>query len=59
MAALIERQSGVRLQLGHVWRLLGQMGWNPQRPSGRAVQRDEAVIARWKKHTRPALKKSP
>lgn len=59
VAALIERQSGVRLHPGHVWRLLGQMGWSLQRPSGRAVQRDEAAIARWKKQTWPALKKSP
>jgi transposase len=58
VAALIERQSAVRLHPGHVWRLLGQMGWSLQRPSGRAVQRDEAAIARWKKHTWPALKKS-
>jgi transposase len=59
VATLIERQSKVRLHPGHVWRLLGQMGWSLQRPSGRAVQRDEAAIARWKKHTWPALKKSP
>lgn len=59
VATLIERQSEVRLHPGHVWRLLGQMGWSLQRPSGRAVQRDEAAIARWKKHTWPALKKSP
>jgi len=59
VAALIERQSQVRLHPGHVWRLLGQMGWSLQRPAGKAVQRDEAAIARWKKHTWPALKKSP
>lgn len=59
VATLIERQSDVRLHPGHVWRLLGQMGWSLQRPSGRAVQRDEVAIARWKKHTWPALKKSP
>jgi transposase len=59
VATLIERQSDVRFHPGHVWRLLGQMGWSLQRPSGRAVQRDEAAIARWKKHTWPALKKSP
>ena len=59
VATLIERQSAVRLHPGHVWRLLGQMGWSLQRPSGRAIQRDEVAIARWKKHTWPALKKSP
>ena len=59
VATLIQRQSGVQLHPGHVWRLLGQLGWSLQRPSGRAVQRDEAAIARWRKHTWPALKKSP
>ena len=59
VATLIERQSKVRLHPGHLWRLLGQMGWSLQRPSGKAAQRDEAAIARWKKHTWPALKKSP
>jgi transposase len=59
VAELIHRQSGVRLHPGHVWRVLGRMGWSIQRPAGKAVQRDEAAIARWKKHTWPALKKSP
>ena len=59
VATLIQRQSGVLLHPGHVWRLLGQLGWSLQRPSGRAVQRDERAVARWKKHTWPALRKSP
>lgn len=59
VSELIHRQSGVRLHPGHVWRVLGQMGWSVQRPTGKATQRDEAAIARWKKHTWPALKKSP
>jgi transposase len=59
VATLIERQSGVQLHPGHVWRLLGQLGWSLQRPSGRAVQRDAVAVARWQKHTWPALKKSP
>ena len=59
VAELIHRQTQVRLHPGHVWRVLGRMGWSLQRPAGKAVQRDEAAIARWKKHTWPALKKSP
>jgi len=59
VAELIHRQSGVRLHPGHVWRLLGRLGWSLQRPAGKATQRDETTIARWKKHTWPALKKSP
>ena len=59
VAELIRRQTGVRLHPRHVWRLLGKMGWSVQRPEGKAVQRDEAAITRWGKHTWPALKKSP
>ena len=59
VAEVIHRQSGVRLHPGHVWRVLGAMGWSIQRPAGKAAQRDEAQIARWKRYTWPALKKSP
>ncbi len=59
VAELIHQQSGVRLHPGHVWRVLGRLGWSIQRPTGKAVQRDETAIARWKKHAWPALKKSP
>ena len=59
VAEVIHRQSGVRLHPGHVWRVLGGMGWSIQRPSGKAAQRDEAAISRWRKYTWPALKKSP
>lgn len=59
VAELIHRLWGVRLHPGHVWRVLGRLGWSLQRPAGRATQRDEAAIARWKKHPWPALKKSP
>src|SRR5580658_3848452 len=53
VAELIHRQSGVRLHPGHVWRVLGRMGWSVQRPEGKAAQRDETAIGRWKKHTWP------
>jgi uroporphyrinogen decarboxylase len=56
VAEVIWRQTGVRFHPGHVWRLLGQMGWSVQRPPGRASQREEAAIARWQRHTWPALK---
>jgi transposase len=59
VARLIENLTAVRLHPRHVWRVLGQMGWSVQRPTGKAIQRDETAIARWKKHTWPALKKKP
>lgn len=43
----------------HVWRLLRQLGFSPQRTVGRARERDEAKIADWKSHDWPRLKKKP
>lgn len=59
VAHLIEEECGVHYHPGHVWRLLRQMGWSCQRPSGRARERDEAAIAEWKRKKWPEIKKSP
>jgi transposase len=45
IGTLIRKLFGVRYHRGHVWRLLGQMGWSPQRPALRARERDEEAIA--------------
>jgi transposase len=59
VAAALATTCGLRLHPGHLWRVLGALGFSPQRPARRAFQRDEAAIARWKKRTWPALKKKP
>jgi transposase len=60
VADLIERLCGVRFSMGHVWRILREeLGWSPQRPAGRALERDEKAIRRWKKRRWPELKKTP
>jgi transposase len=59
VADLIERECGVRYTAGHVWLLLRQLGWSCQRPTGRAMERDEDKIRRWKKQRWPAVKKKP
>jgi transposase len=59
IAEVIERITGVHYHPGHVWRLMGQLGWSIQKPTTRARERDEAAIARWKKARWPALKKTP
>ena len=46
--ALIEEQCGVRYHEAHVWRILRKLGWSCQRPSGRALERDEPAILHWK-----------
>ena len=59
VADLIERQTGQKYHPGHVWRILRSLGWSCQRPTGRATQRDEPVIRRWKRVRWPELKKKP
>ena len=59
VADLIEREFGVRYHPGHVWKLLIALGWSPQRPTGRARERNEEQIQHWKKKVWPALKKKP
>jgi transposase len=55
---LIERECGVKYSTVHAWRLLRALGWTPQRPAGRALERNEAAIRRWKRQRWPELKKT-
>ena len=59
VAHLIEQEFGIRYHPGHVWKILGQLGWSCQRPVGRALERNEQAIRTWKKKTWPATKKKP
>jgi transposase len=54
---LIEYQTGVRYHEDHVWRILRKLGWTCQRPSGRALERDEEGSRQWKKYRWPQIKK--
>ena len=55
---LIEKITGVRYHPGHVWRVLGAMGFSCQRPERRAIERDEKQVRAWQRKTWPALKKT-
>ena len=57
--ALIEYRTGVRYHEDHVWRILRKLNWSCQRPSGRALERDEGTIGHWKKVDWPRIKKKP
>lgn len=59
VGALIERIHGVRFSQGHVWRILGALGFSAQKPEKRAIERDEDAVRSWKRSTWPALKKKP
>jgi transposase len=56
---LIAYRTGVRYHEDHVWRIPRQLGWSCQRPTGRALERDEQKIRHWKKYRWPQIKKKP
>jgi transposase len=59
VGALIKDRFGHQYSDVHVWRLLRTLGFSCQRPSGRAIQRNEAAIREWKQQQWPTLKKTP
>lgn len=59
VAEIIQRQFGVEYHIGHVSRLLRALGWSPQKPQRRAVERDEEAIQTWIDQKWPRVKKTP
>lgn len=56
---LIKKQCGRRYSESQVWRILMSLGFSCQRPSSRALERNEGAIRIWKQKRWPALKKTP
>src|SRR6266511_587737 len=59
VAEMIERTTGVAHHPGHVWRILKRMRWSLQRPARKAVERNEAAIARWVAEEWPRIVQTP
>ena len=57
VAEHIERTFDIRYHVDHVCRLLHQMNWSPQKPTRKAIERDEEGISQWVKQAWPAIKK--
>jgi transposase len=57
VADLIAQEFQVSYHAGHVWKILRQLNWSVQRPAGRALERDEVGIQRWKSGRWPEIKK--
>jgi transposase len=57
IARLIKQHFGIRYHPGHVWKLLRKLGWSCQKPERRALQRDEAAIAHWKRYLWPHIRR--
>lgn len=56
---LILTYFGIRYHVDHIGRLLRSLGWSPQKPQRRAIERDEKEIQRWVKQEWPRIKKKP
>jgi len=59
VAQLIYSCFGVRYHVDHIGRLLHSLGWSPQKPQRKAVERNEEQIQRWIKVEWPRIKKKP
>jgi transposase len=57
IAKVIEWEFGVRYHKDHVGRMLKGLGWTPQQPIRRAVQRDDEAIQRWRDEAWPELRR--
>jgi len=58
VAAVIQRRFKVRYHVDHIGRVLHALGWSPQQPARRALERDEAAITQWVKEHWPRVKKT-
>ncbi len=56
VAGVIREEFGVSYSKSQASRLLKRLGWTPQVPITRAIQRDEEAIERWRVESWPALK---
>jgi transposase len=57
VALVIFEEFGVRYHKDHVGRLLKELGWTPQAPIRRALQRDEQAIRHWRAEVWPELRR--
>jgi transposase len=57
VAQVLKWEFGVSYHRDHVSRMLKDLGWTPQIPITRAVQRDEAAIANWRVEIWPELRR--
>jgi Transposase and inactivated derivatives len=56
---LVLEQFGSHYHVNHVPKLLRQCGWSYQRPTGRAIERNETEVRRWIREEWPRIKKKP
>lgn len=57
VAQWVARRFHVHYHADHVCRLLHALGWSPQKPQRRAIERDEKAVRQWMRSTWKAVKK--
>lgn len=57
IARLIRERYDVRIHFKHVPKLLKQLGWSYQRPTSKAMERNDDVVRRWVQQDWPRIKK--
>ena len=58
VGVVIKRMHGIKFSQSQIWRILGSLGFSPQKPDKRAIERNEDVVRSWKRNKWAALKKS-
>ena len=59
IADVIAEEFGVSYHPNHIGRLLRSLGWSPQRPQRRALERNEERIQGWIREDWTRIKKKP
>lgn len=59
VAEVIQETFHIPCHYNTAGKLLHRFNWSPQKPEGRALERDERAIQRWKKKDWPRVKKTP
>jgi transposase len=64
VSEVIRATFGIEFHRSHIWRLLQQLGWSPQKPERRAIERDEKGIQKfvkveWKRIVKKHGKRMP
>ncbi len=59
VAEVIQRTFHVPCHYNTAGQLLHRINWSPQQPEGRALERDEGAVERWKREDWPRVKKTP
>ena len=57
LAGVLKEKTGLKIHPAHLWKVLDALGYSPQKPEKRALQRNESEVVYWKHYRFPALKK--